>query len=267
MRFRFSLPVEDAFVTNWMKQNVLNRTLQIRYSDRVGAPLTYGILRPVILLPADIVWDDKNQMQHILNHELVHIKRFDVLVKLFLTVAVCIHWFNPLVWVMYVLTNRDIEISCDEKVVWELGTEKKKAYALTLIGFEERKSSHMPLCNNFSKNAMEERIGAIMRTRKVTIVGIVLAAFLIFSATVVFASDSSGASWRSGEQGTTTETSVFETMSEVETSVSDEMGWEIDTINGEYPEDIDETVYSFDETASTQVKIDVEDETIAIDNR
>lgn len=101
-----------------------------------------------------------------LEHEFVHIKRLDGLTKLILIAALCLHWFNPLVWVMVVLANRDLELSCDEAVVRLFGEQVKSAYARTLIHMEEIKSGCLPLCSNFSKNAIEERITAIMKIKK-----------------------------------------------------------------------------------------------------
>lgn len=104
-----------------------------------------------------------------MTHELVHIRHFDAAAKLFLTAALCVHWYNPLVWAMYVLANRDIELACDEAVVRSFGGDVKSAYARTLIGMEEKKTGLIPLCNNFSKNAIEERVTAIMKMKKKTI--------------------------------------------------------------------------------------------------
>lgn len=125
--------------------------------------------------------------QYVLAHELVHIKRFDIITKVVLAVALCIHWFNPLVWVMYVLANRDIELSCDETVIRQFGENTRAVYAKVLISMEETRSGFTPLCNNFSRNAIEERITAIMKTRKTTVVSLVLAALIVAGTTAVFA--------------------------------------------------------------------------------
>jgi beta-lactamase regulating signal transducer with metallopeptidase domain len=77
--------------------------VQIRQSDRIKAPLTYGVFRPVVLLPKTTDWTDETGLRYILTHEFAHIRRFDTLNKLALTAAVCVHWFNPLVWAAYVL--------------------------------------------------------------------------------------------------------------------------------------------------------------------
>jgi hypothetical protein len=104
-----------------------------------------------------------------------------------LAAALCAHWFNPLVWVMYVLANRDIELSCDENVVRTLGEKTKSAYALTLIGLEEQRSGLSPLVSNFAKNAIEERIVSIMKIKKTSLVGILLAVVLVAGTTTAFA--------------------------------------------------------------------------------
>lgn len=139
--FKTSLPVKNDFVECWLREHALRRTVQIRQSDRIQAPLTYGVFRPVILLPKAIDWTDEAGLKVILTHEMTHIRRFDTLIKLVLAAAVCVHWFNPFVWIMYALANRDIELSCDEAVVRSFGENMKSAYALTLIGLEEKERS------------------------------------------------------------------------------------------------------------------------------
>jgi len=167
-RFMTSQPVKNAFAAQWLAGHRCGRTVTIRQSGEIKAPLTYGVIRPVILMPAGTDWEGTKELQYVLTHEYVHIRRFDGVTKLLLTAALCIHWFNPLVWVMYTLANRDIELSCDERVVRLLGEAIKSAYALALIGMEEKKSGLAPLCSHFSKNAIEERIEAIMKMKKVT---------------------------------------------------------------------------------------------------
>ncbi|MCM1026609.1 MAG: M56 family metallopeptidase [Roseburia sp.] len=185
--FRESLPVDSGFAPDWLKAHPLRRRLQIRQSDRISAPLTYGVFRPVILLPGCTDWSDREALDYVLTHEYIHIRRFDAVAKLALTAALCIHWFNPTVWTMYVLANRDIELSCDEAVIRRFGERIKSAYAMTLIRLEETKSGLRPLCNNFSKNATEERILAIMKIKKTTRMSSFIALALILSVTTAFA--------------------------------------------------------------------------------
>lgn len=91
---------------------------------------------------------------------------------------------------MYILANRDIELSCDEAVVRLFGENTRTAYARSLISMEETRSGLTPLCNNFSKNAIEERITAIMKIKKASMFSLVLALALIVGVTTAFATSS-----------------------------------------------------------------------------
>ena len=184
LEFQTSLPVKNEFTVRWLRCHRLKRKIQIRQSDRINAPLTYGILKPVILMPKKTDWENEQQLQYVLLHEYTHICRFDTVTKLIAVLALCIHWFNPFVWVMYILFNRDIELSCDERVVRRFGENTKSFYAKTLITMEEKKSGLTPLYNSFSRNAIEERITAIMKTKRITM-GIVATSILVIVAIVV----------------------------------------------------------------------------------
>ena len=184
--FRMSLPVDNRFTRRWLAEHPLRRRLAIRQSDRVSSPLTFGVLRPVILMPKAADWTDERALSYVLEHEFVHIQRFDALSKLLLIAAACVHWFNLLVWAMYVLANRDLELSCDETVVRRFGGARA-SYARVLIGMEAERSGFAPLCNHFSRTAIEERITAIMKTKKITFLSLLLAAALIAGTVTVFA--------------------------------------------------------------------------------
>ncbi len=186
-----SLPVCQPFLTGWYTAHPLRRRLSVRQSDMISSPLSYGILRPVILMPKTADWSDSRSISYILEHEYIHIQRFDTLTKLLITAALCIHWFNPLVWVMYLLFNRDIELSCDETVLRRFGENTKSDYAMTLICMEETKSGLAPFCNSFSKNSIEERIRAIMKIRKITVISRTLAVCLVAAIAIMFATSCS----------------------------------------------------------------------------
>ena len=185
--FQTSLPIDNGFIQNWLKTHRLKRSISVRQSSRFSAPLTYGVFRPVILLPTSAEWEDTKVLRYVLTHEYVHIRRFDSITKLVLIAAPCVHWFNPLVWVMYILANRDIELSCDEAVVRLFGETTKAVYARVLISMEETWSGLNPLSNNFSKNAIEERITAIMKIKKSSILSLALALALVVCVTTAFA--------------------------------------------------------------------------------
>ena len=190
MEYRMSLPIENAFIENWKQEHSIRRRVDIRQSDKITTPLTYGLFRPIVLLPKTTNWTDEIQLQYILTHEYAHIREFDILLKWFLTISVCVHWFNPLVWIMFALANRDIELSCDETVVWTLGETIRYSYALTLIELEEKKSFFCPFTNRFSKNLIKERMVSIMKTRKVNFIGILVTVAIVISVSVVCTTDS-----------------------------------------------------------------------------
>ncbi len=181
-RFRESLPVESAFASRWRMKRP---RIQVRVSDRILAPLTYGLLHPVILLPKGMDLSDENALLCVLTHEEIHIRRFDGLLKLLLAAALCVHWFNPVVWLLYVLANQDMELRCDEAVLSALGRDSRELYALTLIRMAENR--HMPLCGFSRKNGMEERIIAIMNFKKKSTLTWAIALLLAACITTVFA--------------------------------------------------------------------------------
>lgn len=185
--YKTALPINNRFVEEWVCQHKIMRPIRICQSDKITAPLTYGIWRPVVLLPKTVNWTDERQLQYILTHEFIHIKQFDTLTKWLLAVCLCIHWFNPLVWAMYVFANRDIEISCDETVLRTLGESLKSSYALAIIGLEETRSALAPLCSGFSKDTAKERITAIMKYKTPSKAVIAFAAFLVIGTTAMFA--------------------------------------------------------------------------------
>ena len=187
IEFRTALPVNNAYVEQWIKERPLKRRISIKQSDRISTPLTYGILHPVILMPKQTDWRNINQLRYIFTHEYVHIYRLDTIAKLIATYALCIHWFNPFVWVMYILFNRDIELACDESVIRQFGDKSKSAYSLMLISMEAKKSGFSPLCNNFSKNAIEERITAIMNTKRTTAITLLSACLIVLVTVSLFA--------------------------------------------------------------------------------
>ena len=189
--FRFSLPVENDILEAWKEKHPLKRSLSIRQTETIAAPLSYGVIRPVILMPKNTEWKNIYQLRYVLEHEYVHIRRLDMLTKLIMIAAVCIHWFNPLVWVMYILFNRDLELSCDETVVRRFGMDIKSVYATALISMEEKKSGLTPLCNSFSKNAIEERIKAIMKIKKTSKFAVMISAVLVIGVTGGFATSAS----------------------------------------------------------------------------
>ena len=186
-KFRMSVPDNTPYIREWLNAHQIVRPIEVRSSDLISSPLTYGILHPVILLPKKLDRNDQVALKYVLTHEYVHIRRFDAITKILFAAVLCIHWFNPLVWGMYVLANRDTELSCDAWVIRMTGVKNRSSYALMLIKMEERRNGMSALWNHFGKNAISERIEAIMKFKKTSIWACILALALIAGATTAFA--------------------------------------------------------------------------------
>lgn len=131
-------------------------------SDRIDGAFVVGIFRPVVYLPTGL---DEENRRYILKHELVHIRRRDYLVKLLGLCTVMIHWFNPLAWLSFGLLCKDMEMSCDEQVLKELGEGGKKSYSLALLhAAEQRSGLLLPLA--FGESHTRSRIKNVLNYRK-----------------------------------------------------------------------------------------------------
>jgi|GEM_PF-2725459 len=178
-----AFPLNDDFLVTWQLSLPTKRAIAVLVSDQVTTPLTAGIFNPVIILPAAMNLQDKVDLDYVLAHEFYHIKRFDTLWKLLAVTAVCLHWFNPFVWVAFLLANRDLEISCDAWVIKRFGENTKKTYSHVLISMAEYQNELSPLYNSFARHAVKERIESIMKIKKTTLFGALTATLIIGSLT------------------------------------------------------------------------------------
>lgn len=185
--FAASLPVSRPEVARWQSAHPLYRPYAIRESDRVSTPLTYGVLRPVILLPKSARQADEQTLNALLTHEWTHIRRFDAAFKLALAAALCLHWPNPAVWLLYTLANRDLEFACDEAALTRLGPDSRASYARALLCMEALRDGSLPFCSGFGKTDIEERIRSIMKTKKASPWAVALALVVLLASVTAFA--------------------------------------------------------------------------------
>ena len=185
-RFAGAAPVGNETVDSCVKAFGFRRPPVIRCTTDSRAPLTYGVRRPVILLPADLL-ADREALRMILTHELAHIRRRDCLRKLLFTLCLCVYWWNPVCWGMVLLANRDLELACDALTLRYLGRDRRKTYALALLELAARQAQPHPLCSGFGKPAAEERIQAIMKAKKIPVYLTILAVVLAAAVVTVFA--------------------------------------------------------------------------------
>ncbi|VIG05665.1 penicillin-binding peptidase BlaR1-like,M56 family [Clostridioides difficile] len=189
--FKTSIHIKNhEFIKKWMCKNSRFRRFIVCISEFTRTPLTSGILKPRIILPKQMNYANNQTLDFVLTHEMVHINSFDNLLKLFMLVALVVHWFNPLVWVMFFLLNKDIEFSCDEKVMSILGEEHRADYATTLISLaEENNPFSMTICSGFGKTKIEKRIVNIMKFKKSTYVTFLVSTVLVCGIGLVFATE------------------------------------------------------------------------------
>ena len=149
--------------------------------ETVSSPFVLGILKPRIYLP--YAMDGKN-LNHVVAHEQAHIRRKDYWWKPLAFLLLTVYWFNPLMWVAYILLCRDIELACDEKVIAELGNEQRADYtqALVACAVNRRMIAACPLA--FGEIGVKERVKSVMNHKKPTF-WIVVAALVVCGVVAV----------------------------------------------------------------------------------
>ena len=160
------IPVTEENVIRYVKGFGVKRRISLLWIDKPLSPYTYGLFRPKIVLPMSIMDIGDEGLKYVVVHEMIHIKKWDFLKKLFLNLVLILYWFNPLVWVMYIVANRDIEYDCDERVVRRLGGECRREYASMVLKMMDKRNSFLGCGNSFSGCREEERMKVIMKSEK-----------------------------------------------------------------------------------------------------
>lgn len=143
----------------------------------ISTPFVFGVINPKTYLPLDLSEKEKD---YIIKHEETHIRRFDHVIKPMAFLVVCVHWFNPLVWIAFFLMSDDMEHSCDERVLKEMGNGIKKDYSSSLLSLSSGKRiiGGCPLA--FGENKTKGRIMNILNYKKpafwIVIAGVILVA-------------------------------------------------------------------------------------------
>ena len=163
----------------------LPRCARLREGPVEGAPLTFGVVRPTVVLPPGL-WE--GAAESVLAHEGVHAARRDNLWHYVMALALVVHWWNPAVWLMSRLLRRDIELACDRAVVSRLSREQCITYAKTLITLAT-KGEGPSFSQAFGQKLTEERIAAIMNYKKLTALGLALTVLLVSGVTVALATE------------------------------------------------------------------------------
>lgn len=159
------------------------KSTKIYRNNCMGTSFLLGIVRPRIYVPYSVTDDE---LPFIIMHEKAHLKRCDHLIKPFSFVILCVHWFNPVIWIAYIMLAGDIELACDEKVVMKLGCEHKKEYSRVLLSCSA--SRHMiSVCPvAFGEFGVKERVKNVLNYKKPTFWIITIVAVICIIVPVCF---------------------------------------------------------------------------------
>jgi len=162
MKMQSAIPVEE----------------NIYETDLIQSPFVLGILKPKIYIPVNI---PNQERDYIILHEQTHISRYDHLIKIVAYLILCIHWFNPFAWAAFILMGVDMEMSCDERVLKEVGEKTKKDYSLSLLSMATKRHliGGSPLA--FSEGGLKARIKNVLNFKKTTWI-IVISAVVLTTA-------------------------------------------------------------------------------------
>ena len=135
----------------------------IYQSENVISPFVLGIIKPKIYLPFNM---NEKEMEHVVAHEMAHIRRKDHLWKPLGFLLLTLHWFNPLMWIGYVLLCRDIELACDEQVIKELDHDARADYSQALLtcSVNRRMIAACPLA--FGEVGVKDRVKSVLNYKK-----------------------------------------------------------------------------------------------------
>lgn len=155
-------------------------------AENLKTPFVLGFIRPKIYIPTGLFAEEKS---YIILHEQTHIRRFDHVVKLASFLILCVHWFNPFVWIAFILMSSDMEMSCDERVLKEMGGNIKKAYSTSLLSMAAGRHliSSSPLA--FGEGNIKGRIKNVLNFKKPAAWTIVVSVILVVALSIGFATN------------------------------------------------------------------------------
>ncbi len=151
----------------------------IYFSDKINSPAVYGIFKPKIILPSE--YEDR-ELKYVLLHENAHIKRRDNLIRLVAFIIACIHWFNPLLWLVLKMLYSDIELACDEKALTGCSENERKEYARSLLYAVEKASIFAAA---FGGAKVKTRIENILSYKKISLFSIISFSILVITIAYV----------------------------------------------------------------------------------
>ncbi|MCM1263933.1 MAG: hypothetical protein NC313_14575 [Butyrivibrio sp.] len=157
----------------------------IYITDEMIVPFVMGIVNPRIYLPVGL---NEKEQEYIILHEKVHIRRFDYIVKPIAYAALCIHWFNPLVWIAFILFEKDMEMSCDEIVIKNMGENIRADYSASLLALSTQCRIIRKIPVGFGEGNIKERVKnlAVFRKTKKGVLAVLVIGVAVLSVGLAF---------------------------------------------------------------------------------
>jgi len=187
-RYKNAIPLNNKKINEFLNSQKKWCSVKIYTIDFLSTPLAVGIIKPKIILPSSLDIYDENTVRYILMHELQHINYFDNLLRLVLMFSLCLHWFNPVAWLCYILLIRDIEAACDERVILKLGESSKFEYARALLNTAYIQTSYkLSFTAGFARDSVKDRVKSVIYYKKPSPVISVLCAMALLLTVTVFA--------------------------------------------------------------------------------
>ncbi len=151
--------------------------------DDIASPFILGVFRPRIYLPPDI---SEEETDYVILHEKAHLKRKDHLTKPFGFILLSVYWFNPIIWLAYLLLCRDIELACDEKAIKDMDGKAKKGYSEALLSLSVGRSALAACPLAFGEVSIRDRIKSIVNYKKPAFWTVIVAVVLCVVFAVCF---------------------------------------------------------------------------------
>lgn len=188
IRLKNCLLIEHNETINTILREMDMGHILVFTNDEIASPLVCGLLNPRIYLPTRMDFHNTELIRHILSHETMHIRRKDNWIKAVLLIAICLNWFNPLIWIMSKCLSSDLEAACDEAVIRKFqDDEQRKSYAFSLLSMAITGNRTTLLYSSFSKTEVEKRIQNIISYKKTSVLLICVAIVFILCSSTVFA--------------------------------------------------------------------------------
>lgn len=228
---------------------------------QLRSPFVLGFFRPKIYIPFGLA---PRQQEYVLCHEGVHVKRRDYLVKPLAFLLLAAHWFNPLVWVAFHLLDKDMEMSCDEKVLSLLGEEARRDYSLSLLSIGSNRRLAFPDPLAFGETGVKERVKNVMKFHKTKTWVTLIAAVAAVAVTAACAANPAGESLLSSSSPASSE-SPGSTGGASSSGTADEIGQRLEEVLTAWLDQPDETLVELStpgEKPATQEVLDAMEQEI-----